>query len=137
LTAGKIGPAIESLSRGIELARRQGDAELFTDCTLLLVLTSSHLPQHQTVPLLKEALSMWPESDLRRRALIVANLAFALRSTDSSEEVDKAASQAAALARECGDPAVLAPVLRLVCMGLRGRAETLPERLRHGEEVLA
>lgn len=137
LTAGKIGQAIESLSRGIEFARRQDDAELFTDCTLGLVLTSSHLPQHQTVPLLREALAMWPEADLRRRALIVANLAFALRSTDSSEEVDRAARQAVALARECGAPAVLAPVLRLVCMGLRGRADTLPERLRHGDEALA
>lgn len=136
LTSGKIGPAIESLARGIDLARRQGDVQLFTDCTLVLVFTTSNMAQHQTVPLLKEALSMWPETELRRRAVILANLAFALRSTDSASEVDKVGRQAVTLARETGDPAVLVPALRLVCMGLRGRAETLPERLRLGEEAL-
>ena len=136
LTAGKIPQAIDSLARGVELARRLGDAELFTDCMLVLVLGSSHLPQHRTVPLLKEALSMLPEADLRRRASTLANLAFASRSTTSVDETGKVSRQAIALARESGDPAILARVLRVVCMALRGHAETLKERVRHGTEAL-
>lgn len=136
LTAGKIPQAIESLTRGVELARRLGDARLFTDCMLVLVLGSSHLPQHQSVPLLKEALSMLPEADLKRRAPTLANLAFALRSTTSVSEAGKVGRQAIALARESGDPEILARVLRVVCMALRGHAETLGERIRHGTEAL-
>lgn len=136
LTAGKIPLAIESLSRGVELARRKGDAELLADCTLALVFGSSHLPQHQTVPLLEEALSILPETDLKRRASALANLAFALRSTTSINEAGKVGRQAIALARESGDPEILARALRFVCMALRGHAETLQERIRHGTEAL-
>jgi ATP/maltotriose-dependent transcriptional regulator MalT len=136
LTAGKIPQAIDSLARGVELARMLGDASLFTDCILVLVMGSSHLPQHQTVPLLKEALSMLPEADLNRRASTLASLAFALRSTTSVDEAGKVGQQAIALARESADPAILARVLRVVCMALRGHAETLKERVRHGTEAL-
>ena len=136
LTAGKIPEGIESLSRGADLARSQGDALLFTDCTLALVLCSSHLPQHRTVPLLKEALALLPESDLPRRAAALANLAFASRTTSSTSEVLELGRQALELARAADEPAVLANALRFLCMGLRGDAKTLPDRLRYGSEAL-
>ena len=132
----RVSEALESLTQGIELARRLGDVDLFVDYVTALVLLTSYGPQRHAAPLVQEALRMLPADRKQPRALLLAHLAFALRSKGDPGEVERIGRDAVALARDLRDPDLLVRILRLTAMGLRGDAETLPTRLELGQEMV-
>ena len=132
----RIADAQDCLTLGIGLARRLGDEGLFADYVTELVHVTSYAPTQHAVPLVQEALRLLPNGDTRRRALLVAELAFALRSTGAVDAVERTGRQAIALADELGEACLRAEVRVRIVMGLRGDATTLPARLELGREMV-
>ncbi len=132
----RVSEALDNLTRGIELARRLGDVDLLVDYVSTLVRLTSYGPQRHAALLVEEALRLLPADRTRSRALLLANLAFALRSKGDTGEVERTAREAIAQARAIEDPELLLKVLRLVDMALRGDAQTLAMRLEFGRQMV-
>ena len=135
--SSRFTKAVESFAAGSELALKLGMPELFADCITESVRASSDASQQHRIPLLKDAIRILPESDLHRRSIVMAHLAFALRSAGDLQAVEQTGNEGIALARELGDPTALAIALRLAILGLRGEPATLRIRVEYGREMVA
>ncbi len=78
---------------------------------------------------------MLSEDQIAERAILLAHLAFAQRSTGDMSQVVRTGADGIALARSTGDPYLISNALHLVTMGLRGDAQTLAMQLEHGREM--
>jgi DNA-binding CsgD family transcriptional regulator/tetratricopeptide (TPR) repeat protein/ActR/RegA family two-component response regulator len=136
LSMGHVGGALDSCTRGIGLAKKLSQGDLFDRYVGLMLRLTSFGPQHHAVALTEEALRLLPPDSDKRRAFLLACHAFALRSRGDITRVEKTGAQAIELARKLGDPYQLAISLRMVTLGLRGHPGTLPARLSYGREWL-
>jgi len=133
----QFADGLETLTAGIGLARRLGDPDLFSEFVVMLIRITSAAPQRHSVTLVREALDLLPAGASPRRAILLAQLAFALRSTGDIRAVEQTAAEAISMARETADAAVLSYVLRFAIEGLRGEAHTLARRLEYGREMVS
>ncbi len=130
-----IGAAVATIMTGIALSRRLQDWTLFAREVMLLVRLTSYGPQQHAASLVEEALRMLPEHQIAERAILLAHLAFAQRSTGDMSKVVQTGSDSITLARGTEDPYLIADALHMVALGLRGDARTLAMRLEYGREM--
>ena len=128
--------AVESFSRSAELALKLNNAELLAESLTKTIRASSNAPQQHRVSQLEHALQVLPEGDLRNRSLVLAHLAFALRSRGDIDRMQRTGEEAISLARQLGDPELLAIAIRLTTMGLRQEPTTLQQRVDYGREMV-
>jgi len=103
--AGRERPAFEAFARAAELAGAAGEADLLADAALGAIKVSSDagLPDTwvECRSLLERALAALPESDSRRRAMMMARLTWIPSLT--LERRERSAAEALAMAERLGD----------------------------------
>jgi class 3 adenylate cyclase/tetratricopeptide (TPR) repeat protein len=110
---GDVSGAKKAAIRAGEDARAVGSAQLLAEAAIARAWwTGSGMPDAGTAQLLEDALDMVEEHDLSRRAAVLGMLAFYRLVVDwDGVAAERLAREAVALARESGDPEVLADVL--------------------------
>src|SRR5207244_3510527 len=125
-----------------EIARRIGDAPLLARSALgfagegsRLLWVRSEVVDQPRIELLEEALHRLGDGDPGRRAQLLARLAINLYWAPEPERVVALSEEAVRLARQLGDPRLLAAVLRARWIAL-WRPEGAAERLAIADEIL-
>jgi len=134
--------ARETFQQAAEIARRIGDAPLLARSALgfagegsRLLWVRSEVVDQPRIELLEEALHRLGDGDPGLRAQLLARLAINLYWAPESERVVALSEEAVRLARQLGDPRLLAAVLRARWIAL-WRPEGAAERLAIADEIL-
>ena len=134
--------ARETFQQAAEIARRIGDAPLLARSALgfagegsRLLWVRSGVVDQPRIELLQEALDGLGERDPGLRARLLARLAINLYWAPEPERVVALSEEAVRLARQLGDPRLLAAVLRARWIAL-WRPEGAAERLAIADEIL-
>jgi DNA-binding CsgD family transcriptional regulator len=130
------GADLTALLEAVNRARALGKAALLVDALLLLAMSSRHLEQRHSVPLLQHALVQLPEGDSVERAKALAILAFAGRTSEDWTQLERLVDESVAMAGRCCDAAARCACYTLTVMALRGNPETLERRLQLGQEYV-
>src|SRR5213594_357795 len=140
--AGDGSGARETFRQAADIARRIGDAPLFARSALGFAGEGSHLlwvrsgvVDQPRIALLEEALDGLGDRDPGLRARLLARLAINLYWAPEPERVVALSEEAVRLARQLGDPRLLAAVLRARWIAL-WRPEGAAERLAIADEIL-
>src|SRR5437016_2078313 len=137
------GPgARETFRQAADIARRIGDARLLARSALgfagegsRLLWVRSEVVDQPRIELLEEALHRLGDGDPGLRAQLLARLAINLYWAPEPERVVALSEEAVRLARQLGDPRLLAAVLRARWIAL-WRPEGSAERLAIADEIL-
>src|SRR5205814_4950586 len=137
------GPAArETFRQAADIARRIGDAPLLAGSALgfagegsRLLWVRSGVVDQPRIELLEEALHRLGDGDPGLRAQLLARLAINLYWAPEPERVVALSEEAVRLARQLGDPRLLAAVLRARWIAL-WRPEGAAERLAIADEIL-
>ena len=134
--------ARETFQQAAEIARRIGDAPLLARSALgfagegsRLLWVRSEVVDQPRIELLEEALHRLGDGDPGLRAQLLARLAINLYWAPEPERVVALSEEAVRLARQLGDPRLLAAVLRARWIAL-WRPEGAAERLAIADEIL-
>src|SRR5438094_150451 len=134
--------ARETFQQAAEIARRIGDAPLlarsapgFAGEGSRLLWVRSEVVDQPRIELLEEALHRLGDGDPGLRAQLLARLALNLYWAPEPERVVALSEEAVRLARQLGDPRLLAAVLRARWIAL-WRPEGAAERLAIADEIL-
>src|SRR5881398_1487933 len=134
--------ARETFQQAAEIARRIGDAPLLARSALgfagegsRLLWVRSEIVDQPRIELLEEALHRLGDGDPGLRAQLLARLAINLYWAPEPERVVALSEEAVRLARQLGDPRLLAAVLRARWIAL-WRPEGAAERLAIADEIL-
>src|SRR3989449_120349 len=140
--SGAARGARETFQQAAEIARRIGDAALLARSTLgfagegsRLLWVRSEVVDQPRIELLEEALHRLGDGDPGLRAQLLARLAINLYWAPEPERVVALSEEAVRLARQLGDPRLLAAVLRARWIAL-WRPEGAAERLAIADEIL-
>ncbi|MGH8677666.1 MAG: ATP-binding protein, partial [Burkholderiales bacterium] len=139
---GDWAGARETFRQAGDIARRTGDATLLARSALGFggegspsFWVASNAMDHTLVTLLEEALATLGEQASGLRARLLARLSIDLYFSPAREQGVQLSQQAVALARQLGDPQVLAIALRARCIAL-WRPESADERLAVAAEMV-
>jgi hypothetical protein len=140
LAAGDPDRARAAYAEATELARRTGQAELLAAAALGMGGGQGgfevDLRDPDRVAVLMEALEAQPDGDSQARAALLGRLSLALSFTGAATEQREALStQAVAMARRLGDPAVLAAALAARCDAISG-PDHVAERRAAATEII-
>lgn len=123
---------LQALKHGVRLR-----SPLLVDVITRLIWTTSDSTQSPIVPLLEKALAILPPGDSAERAKTLAALAFALRTSGEASRAESLVAEAIAMGHRLGDAGALAICSQLAVMALRGRPQTLHQRLALSEQYVA
>jgi DNA-binding winged helix-turn-helix (wHTH) protein len=104
------GAYVEHMRQGVVLARQHRFGPLLTLAGQLLSPHPGTISRPDARRVLEAAAEVLPESDLKRRAIVAAHLAWAPPNCLSARKVNELMTQADQLARESKDPEALAAV---------------------------
>jgi hypothetical protein len=141
LAAGDPAAARAAYAEATGLARRADRAELLAAAALGMAGGQGgfeiDLRDPDRVAVLTEALKAQPDGDSRTRAALLGRLSLALAFTQAAPEQREALStEAVAMARRLGDPAVLATALAARCDAISG-PDHVAERRAAAAEIIA
>ena len=140
LAAGDRDGARAAYAEATDLARRTGRPEVLAAAALGMAGGQGgfevDLRDPDRVAVLTEALKAQPEGDSRARATLLGRLSLALAFTEAApERRETLSTEAVAMARRLGDPAVLAAALAARCDAISG-PDHLAERRAAAAEVI-
>ena len=140
LAAGDPDRARGAFTEAADVARRTGRAELLAAAALGMAGGQGgfeiNLRDPERVAVLTEALAAQPEGDSKARAALLGRLSLALAFTEAAPERREALStEAVAMARRLGDPAVLVVALAARCDAISG-PDHVAERRAAAAEII-
>ena len=140
LAAGDPDGARAAYAEATELARRTGRAELLAAAALGVAGGRGgfeiDLRDPDRVAMLTEALKAQPDGDSGARAALLGRLSLALAFTEAApEQREKLSTEAVAMARRLGDPAVLVVALAARCDAISG-PDHVAERRAAAAEII-
>jgi tetratricopeptide (TPR) repeat protein len=140
LAAGDSDRARATFAEAAELARRTGRAGLLAAAALGMAGGQGgfeiNLRDPERVAVLSQALAAQPDGDSKARAALLGRLSLALAFTQTRPEQREALStEAVAMARRLGDPAVLAVALAARCDAISG-PDHVSERRAAAAEII-
>lgn len=130
-----VGAAFETLQGAAAIARTSPDATALAEVALILEGFADMNRQSEIRGLCREALSALPESDLVRRARLLAQLAVHAQLVDAVDPAEDLSGQALAAAERLGDPRTLASALHARQLARSG-PDGVHERLELGDRLL-
>ncbi|HEY3259920.1 MAG TPA: AAA family ATPase, partial [Pseudonocardiaceae bacterium] len=130
-----VGTALDTLREAAAIARTSPDPTALAEVALVLEGFGDMDKQGEIRALCTEALTALPESDVVRRARLLAQLAVHVQLVDASEQAEDLSGQALAAAERLGDPRTLVSALHARQLARSG-PDGVHERLGLGDRLL-